>query len=339
MRATFGPDAEVYVVAREARHGEPPDMLWVRLPAPSGNSYWVVFPRTRAERDRSMAFLLWGAVGLAIAIVATFTIAWRLNRPLGDLARAAERIGRGETPRPVNESGPREVRTLAHAFNEMGERLQENERERATFLAGISHDLRTPLSRLRLEVEMLDGKIEPDSQRGMVSDLDDMNAIIDQFIDFTRSEAAEPLAAVDLNEVARASAEGAMRAGAHVDLRLGDVPPIELRAVAVRRLVDNLLVNAQRHAGGPIEVATGVLDGHAVLSVRDRGPGIPPRLVAHLKQPFTRRDDARSGASGAGLGLAIADRVASLHGGRLELKPRDGGGLEASLVLPLPRAA
>jgi two-component system osmolarity sensor histidine kinase EnvZ len=109
--------------------------------------------------------------------------------------------------------------------------------------------------------------------------------------------------------------------------------------VAVRRLVDNLLVNAQRHAGGPIEVATEVRDGHAVLSVRDRGPGIPPPLVAHLKQPFTRRDGARSGVSGAGLGLAIADRVASLHGGRLELLPRDGGGLEASLVLPLQRAA
>ena len=90
---------------------------------------------------------------------------------------------------------------------------------------------------------------------------------------------------------------------------------------------------------GPIEVATGVLDGHAVLSVRDRGPGIPPRLVAHLKQPFTRRDDARSGASGAGLGLAIADRVASMHGGRLELTPRAGGGLDASLFLPLGRAA
>jgi two-component system osmolarity sensor histidine kinase EnvZ len=339
MRATFGPDAEVYVVEDGARKGRPPNMLWVRLPSPGGNSYWVAFPRKRAERDPSTAFVLWGAVGLAIAIAATFIIAWRLNRPLHDLARAAERIGRGEAPQPVSETGPREVRALAHAFNEMSQRLQENQRERATFLAGISHDLRTPLSRLRLEVEMLDGRVDAESQRGMVSDLDDMNAIIDQFIDFTRSEAAEPLSRVDLNEVARASAEGAARSGADVKLELGEVPPLELRALAVRRLVDNLLVNAQRHAGGPIELATGVRDGHAVLAVRDRGPGIPPRLVTHLKQPFTRRDHARSGASGAGLGLAIADRVASLHGGRLELNPRDGGGLEARLVLPLRRAA
>ena len=338
MRATFGPDAEVYVVAREVRGNAPPRMLWIRLPSPSG-SYWIAFPRTRAERDPSTAYILWGAVGLLIAVAATFTIAWRLNRPLRELAHAAGRIGRGESPQPVDVSGPREVRALATAFNEMAERLHENQRERATFLAGISHDLRTPLSRLRLEVEMLEGRVEAESQRGMVSDLDDMNAIIDQFIDFTRSEAAEPLSSVDLNDVARACAEGATRAGAHVELQLGDVPPLELRAVAMRRLVDNLLVNAQRHAGGPIEVTTAIRDGHAVLSVRDRGPGIPPRLVSHLKQPFTRRDDARSGASGAGLGLAIADRVASLHGGRLELLPREGGGLEASLVLPLRRAA
>jgi len=338
MRATFGPEAEIYVVAREDRGGAPPRMLWMRIPS-RGGTYWIAFPRTRAERDTAAAFLLWGAVGLVIAVAATFTIAWRLNRPLGDLARAAGRIGRGERPAPVSISGPREVQALARAFNEMGERLQENERERATFLAGVSHDLRTPLARLRLEVEMLDGKVAADSQRGMVSDLDDMNAIIDQFIDFTRSEAAEPLSRVDLNEVARASAEGAMRAGAEVALELAEVPPLELRAVAMRRLVDNLLVNAQRHAGGRIELATAVRDGEAILSVRDRGPGIPPRLVAHLKQPFTRRDDARSGASGAGLGLAIADRVASMHGGRLELTPRAGGGLDASLFLPLRRAA
>jgi two-component system osmolarity sensor histidine kinase EnvZ len=338
MRATFGPEAEVYVVAREVRGNAPPRMLWVRLPSPTGG-WWIAFPRTRAERDPSTAFILWGAVGLAIAVAATFTIAWRLNRPLRALARAAGRIGRGETPRAVAVSGPREVRALATAFNEMAERLQESARERATFLAGISHDLRTPLSRLRLEVEMLGGHVDPQAQRGMVSDLDDMNAIIDQFIDFTRSEAAEPLARVDLNDVARASAERAVRAGAEVELHLGDVPPLELRALAIRRVVDNLIVNAQRHARGPIELATAVRDGHAVLCVRDRGPGIPPPLVEHLKQPFTRRDDARSGASGAGLGLAIAERVARLHGGRLELLPRDGGGLEAALVLPLAHAA
>jgi two-component system osmolarity sensor histidine kinase EnvZ len=104
----------------------------------------------------------------------------------------------------------------------------------------------------------------------------------------------------------------------------------------MRRLVDNLIANAARHAGGEIVVRTRREPGRAVVSVLDRGPGIPAAQVARLKQPFTRRDDARSGSSGAGLGLAIADRVATLHGGSLQLLPREGGGLEARVSLPLP---
>jgi two-component system osmolarity sensor histidine kinase EnvZ len=340
LRETFGPDAEIYVHAREAREEGPgPRLLWVRLPS-HGGEHWVAFPRGRAERDTATAYVLWGAVGLAIAILATFSIAWHLNRPLGALARAAARIGRVDSPEePVPESGPREVRGVARAFNEMAERLRRNERERATFLAGISHDLRTPLSRLRLEVEMLDGKADPESQRDMVRDLDDMNVIIDQFIDFTRSEAAEPLTRVDLAQLAHDCAERAARSGANVVSHMGEVPPLQLRPLAMRRLIDNLLVNAQRHAGGPIEVRTEAKAGEAVLKVLDRGPGIPPSMVDHLKQPFTRLDQARSGQSGAGLGLAIANRVAAIHGGRLDLLPRAGGGLEARLSLPVGQPA
>jgi two-component system osmolarity sensor histidine kinase EnvZ len=339
LRETFGRDAEIYVRAHEARDDDArARMLWVKLPS-RDIEHWLAFPRGRAERDTATAYILWGAVGLAIAIIATFSIAWHLNRPLGALARAAARIGRGAVSDPVPESGPREVRGVARAFNEMTERLQRNERERATFLAGISHDLRTPLSRLRLEVEMLDGKADAQSQRDMVRDLDDMNVIIDQFIDFTRSEAAEPLASVDLAQLAHDCAERAARSGAHVVESIGALPPLQLRPLAMRRLIDNLLVNAQRHAGGPIEVRTETRPGEAVLAVLDRGPGIPLAMVDHLKQPFTRLDPARSGQSGAGLGLAIANRVAAIHGGRLDLLPRAGGGLEAKLSLPLPTNA
>jgi two-component system, OmpR family, osmolarity sensor histidine kinase EnvZ len=339
LHEAFGSDAEVYVRASETEEASgPARMLWVRLPS-GGTQHWIGFPRGRAERDPLTAYVLWGAVGLAIAVLATFSIAWRLNRPLEALTRAAARIGRGGTPEPVPEIGPREIRAVASAFNEMSERLQANERDRATFLAGISHDLRTPLARLRLEVEMLEGKVDPESQRGMERDLADMNVIIDQFIDFTRSEAAEPLSRVDLAELAHDCAQRAARGGAQVVERIEDVPPLFLRPLAMRRLIDNLLVNAQRHAGGEIELRTASHPDGAVLAVLDRGPGIPPSLVDHLKQPFTRRDDARSGKSGAGLGLAIANRVAALHGGRLDLLPRPGGGLEARLVLPLEAAA
>jgi len=333
LREIFGPEAEVYVRRGERdRHGPPP-VLWIRLPGAT-HDFWVAFPRGRIDRDPVTALLAWSAVGLAIAIGATFFLVYRLNRPLAELARAAVKLGKGGDPEPVSETGPSEIRAVARAFNQMKDDLQESQRERATFLAGVSHDLRTPLSRLRLEVEMLDGKVAADAQRGMVEDLDDMNAIIDQFIDFMRSESAEPLAPVGLAELARSCAERAIRGGAQVRCELTEIAPMMLRPLAMQRLVDNLLANAARHAGGPIEIRTSRAPGTAVLAVLDRGPGIPAAQVERLKQPFTRKDDARSGSSGAGLGLAIADRVARLHGGTLELLPREGGGLEARLTLP-----
>jgi two-component system osmolarity sensor histidine kinase EnvZ len=338
IREIFGPEAEVYVrrdrSAPPESRGRPPPMLWVRLPA-GERGFWVAFPRGRIERDPAAALVAWGAAGLAIAIVATFFLVVRLNRPLAELARAAIRLGKGGDPPPVSETGPSEIRDVARAFNQMKEDLQESQRERATFLAGVSHDLRTPLARLRLEVEMLAGHADPATQRGMVQDLDDMNAIIDQFIDFMRSEAAEPLSSVALAELARSCAERVQRSGAAVRCELEAVPPLMLRPLAMQRLVDNLLTNAARHGGGEITLRTSVVDGEAVLAVLDRGQGIPEGLTERLKQPFTRRDEARSGSSGAGLGLAIADRVARLHGGRLDLLARDGGGLEARLTLPL----
>jgi two-component system, OmpR family, osmolarity sensor histidine kinase EnvZ len=339
IREIFGPEADVYV-----RGGNPaatpvearPQLLLVRLPA-GEREYWVAFPRGRIERDSAGALVTWGIAGLTIAILATFFIVWKLNRPLGELARAAERLGKGGDPPPVAETGPTEIRAVAHAFNQMKEGLQKSQRERATFLAGVSHDLRTPLSRLRLEVEMLDGKVESSTRRAMVEDLDDMNAIIDQFIDFTRSEAAEPLSMVNLPELARTCAERAARSGVEVRCEFAEVPTLMLRPLALQRLADNLIANAARHAGGEVLVRTSSADGEAVLSVLDRGPGIPMAMVERLKQPFTRRDEARSGSSGAGLGLAIATRVAALHGGRLDLLPRDGGGLEARVTLPMAR--
>lgn len=368
LREHFGPDTDVYVRGTDARPrpdadrrpnpGEGPDpnkrpipdadansperlapeprgdadgrprVLWVKLPARE-REFWVAIPRTRIERDTASAFIAWGVAGLGIAILATFLLMWRLNRPLSELARAASTLGRGRSPAPVSETGPSEIREVARAFNQMTEDLQKNERERATFLAGISHDLRTPLTRLRLDVEMLEEKVESAVQRGMVADLNDMNAIIDQFLDFTRTEAAEPISGVNLAEMARSSAERAARSGAQVRCELDEVPVLAMRPLAMQRLIDNLLGNAAKHAGGEILLRTASEGERVVLSVLDRGPGIAPAMVERLKQPFTRLDESRSGSSGAGLGLAIASRIASLHGSRLELLPREGGGLEA----------
>ena len=334
IRELFGPQADVYVRGTAAQAGENrPQVLWVRLPA-GERDFWIAFPRGRIERDSATALVSWGIAGLLIAILATFFIVWKLTRPLSELARAAETFGKGVDPPPVEESGPSEIRGVARAFNQMMQGLQKSQRDRSTFLAGVSHDLRTPLSRLRLEVEMLDEKVDPGARRAMVEDVGEMNAIIDQFIDFMRSEADEPLSPVNLAELARSCAERAARAGVQVRCELSDVPTLMLRPLAMQRLVDNLLGNAARHAGGEILVRTEHVEGMAILSLLDRGPGIPENMVERLKEPFTRRDEARSGSSGAGLGLAIANRVAALHGGKLELLPRAGGGLEARLLLP-----
>ena len=168
IREIFGPDADVYV--RGSEKADEADkrarqVLWIRLPA-GEREFWVAFPRGRIERDPATALIAWGIAGLLIAILATFFIVWKLNRPLSELARAAEKLGKGGDPPPVAETGPAEIRAVARAFNQMKEDLQKSQRDRATFLAGVSHDLRTPLSRLRLEVEMLGGKAEPDAQRG-----------------------------------------------------------------------------------------------------------------------------------------------------------------------------
>jgi len=306
----------------------------VRLSA-GGRAYWVAFPRNRVDRDNTDALLYWMLAGVAIAILATALIAWRLNRPLARLAKAAEDLGKGGDPPPVPETGPSEVRAVATAFNRMKESLKNEERERTTFLAGISHDLRTPLSRLRLDVEMLEGRVEPGTQNGMVSDIEDMNAIIDQFIDYARSEATEAFSPVDLSSLARECAERVARTGAQVKCELAGVPVLMLRPLAMQRLVDNLIQNAVRHGGGEILVRTASAGREATLSVLDRGPGIPAQDIERLKEPFTRRDEARSGRSGAGLGLAIVARIAKAHGARFDLAPREGGGLAASVSFPV----
>ena len=341
LRDIFGPKADVYVRATRTdpeAERRPGRILFVKLPA-GNREYWVAFPRGRIDRDPGTAVIYWSLAGLAIAVLATFLIVWRLNRPLAELSRAADKLGRGGDPEPVAESGPSEIRAVARAFNSMKESLRKAERDRATFLAGVSHDLRTPLARLRLGAEMLEGHDDEATQRGMVADVEDMNAIIDQFIDFTRGEAAEPLSAVNLSELARACCERAARSGAQVRCDMAETPLAMLRPLAMQRMVDNLVGNAARHAGGEILVRTTADGRRLTLSVLDRGPGIPPERVEHVKEPFNRLDASRTGASGAGLGLAIANRVAVLHGGRLELLPREGGGLEARVSLETSEAA
>src|SRR5262245_22803301 len=249
IHAIFGPDAEVYTRPSNPR------ALWIRIPA-AGREYWIAFPRARIDSNPMGALIGWGLVGLVIALVATALIGWWLARPLRTLSEAAAKFGKGVEVPPLAEKGPSEVREVSRAFNQMKQDLKRQEQERATFLAGISHDLRTPLARLRLETEMLGGKVDPETQKNIVSDLEDMNAIIDQFIDFARSEATEALAPVNLSDAARSAAERAARGGANVKCDPAEVGVLMLRPLAIQRLLDNLIGNAVRHGGGEVLVRT-----------------------------------------------------------------------------------
>lgn len=326
IREFLGPDAELYVRPQNA------NQVFIRLKS-QGIDYVVGFPRGRVERESLMPWIGLIAASLAIGVIASLGIVYRVNRPLKLLSRAAHAVGEGKDPPPVPESGPSEIRAVAREFNRMSASIRQTERDRTTFLAGVSHDLRTPLARLRLATEMLPRDVDDESRHAMVGDIDAINAVINQFLDFARDESGEPLALIDLNQRIRDSV--ARRVNEHVTLNLRDIPATLLRPLATQRMVDNLIDNAVKHGGGAVEIVTRTEGSTAVVEVLDRGPGIPTDQVERLKQPFARLDASRSGEAGAGLGLAIIDRIVRMHGGSFNLLPREGGGLIAEVRLPL----
>jgi two-component system osmolarity sensor histidine kinase EnvZ len=309
--------------------------LWVKIQIRQ-QGYWVVFSPEAFTLPPAATWVQWSLVSLGLALFGGLVLMLRVNRPLQALSDAAEDIGAGKTPEPLPEHGPSEIRTLSRAFNRMTESLALQETNRAVLLAGVSHDLRTPLSRLRLALEMSQQRLSPPVREGMEQDIDEMDAIISQFLEFARdgsSEAEDPRA--DLNELVRALVERYERRGVPVQARLAPMPCLRLKPLAIQRMLTNLIENALRYGGGQIEVETVRRGSLAVVSVLDRGPGIPPEAVDRVLQPFTRLNDARGDVSGSGLGLAIVDRVARMHGGVVRLTPREGGGLVAAVELPL----
>jgi two-component system osmolarity sensor histidine kinase EnvZ len=212
--------------------------------------------------------------------------------------------------------------------------LRQTEHDRALLLAGVSHDLRTPLARLRLGIELANA--DPATKHGMVADIEEMDRVIGQFLDFARG--GEGTVQVDdLDALANNVVERYANNGRDVKFDPGATKPRRVRPTAIKRLIANLIDNALAYGAPPVEVRTAERNGEAVIEVADRGPGIATEDVERLKQPFTRASDSRAradGAAGAGLGLAIVERIARLHGGRFDLLARDGGGTIARVTLP-----
>ena len=325
LRDELGADTELRIQPRQ-------QLLWIKLVA-GDRAYWAGFQLPpRPGEDVPGRALELSLIILALLLISAYAFARYLSRPLRQLNDAVASVGEGRSPPPLPETGPSEIVNLNHGFNQMLSNLRQNEEDRAVLLAGVSHDLRTPLARLRLGLEV--GVQDREARDGMVEDIEEIDKIIDQFLDFARNGRDSPPDLVDVNQLIAGLIERYQRAGDELQFRGGELPRIALRTTAFSRLITNLIDNALRHGAPPIEVSTRRDGGSLVLEVADRGPGIPADQVELLKRPFTRGDPSRSGAAGAGLGLAIVERIARLHSGTLELLPRPGGGMIARVSLP-----
>jgi two-component system osmolarity sensor histidine kinase EnvZ len=310
------------------------DGLWVSFNI-GQDDFWVVIPKIHVERRFPWQWLGWGAVVLLLSLGGGYILAARINRPLNLLVNAADRLRNGERPEKLPEDSVTELREVSSTFNKMAESLAELDAERTLILAGVSHDIRTPLARLRLAVEMLPDEGCASLKSGMIEDIADMDNIIHQFLDFVRGVEGEPTQMIDLNTLLQSLHERQSRAGRDLSVKLAPTYFVAIRPLAMQRLLDNLVGNAYVYGRGEVSVVSKITAADVVISVFDNGPGIPESHVEKLLRPFERLDTARSNAGGSGLGLAIADRIAKLHKGKLELLNRPQGGLEARLTLPI----
>ena len=307
------------------------------------DEYWLMLDRERLRGLTGFQWLGWASLVSLLSLLGAAIISSLINLPLARLTVAARAIAQGKQPAPLPEKGPIEIIEANRSFNQMVDDLQQVESDRAVILAGISHDLRTPLARMQLEVEM--ANLSDEAREGIQSDIGQMDDIIGQFLDYAKPTEASSFTDVDLSGLLTDLAREAMRLpdvklttaiaeGAHV---MGN--PTDLR-----RVLNNLIENARRYGKTQGSEFTEIdiscqLKGsntarRVIIDVQDHGPGVPAEKIEQMLKPFTRLDTARGQANGAGLGLAIVDRVLLRHGAELQVRNRSGGGLAFQISLP-----
>jgi len=303
--------------------------------------YWLVFEREQIGLTGGIEWLGWGATALLLSLVGAAVSVGFVNRPLSRLARAAQILSRGETPSPLPENGPAEIRDLNASFNRMAKDIRQTEADRELMLAGISHDLRTPLARMRLEIEM--SGVSEDARQAIDEDLAQIDHSIGQLMEYARPAGTLPQMATDISLVLTEllERERSHTASTGGELEAFITPGLRARITALdlKRIVSNLIENARRYGrsgDGQAHLVMAVQpEGNMIaIEVSDRGPGIASDDVERLLRPFSRGEAARTGVSGAGLGLAIVERLLKHVGGSLKMLPRQGGGLTARIELP-----
>lgn len=309
------------------------DEKWVETTVQlDGGLLRVSLPERRLFSSSGKIFLLWMfAISLVLLIVAILFMRNQI-RPIRRLAVAAERFGKGLDVPSFKPEGAREVRQAATAFLEMQERIKRQIQQRTAMLSGVSHDLRTPLTRMKLQVAMLGGN--PDAQ-DLKSDIADMERMIDAYLDFARGEGGELAARTDLNEMLERIVSSTRREGVKIELETDGDLSLQLRPVAFERCVGNVIGNARKY-GGNIWVSARRLGDGVEISVEDDGPGIPDDKKEDVFRPFFRIDESRNPATGGvGLGLPIAKDIVHSHGGEIWLGESSHGGLRVAIRLPV----
>ena len=308
-----------------------PSFVDVHVRVPQGRLR-VVAPRERAVATQAHIFVVWLAVATVLLMSVAILFIRNQVRAIEHLAEAAEDFGRGIDHPRFKPYGAREVRSAARAFLDMRDRIQRHIDQRTALLASVSHDLRTPLTRLKLELALAEPGKRADAMR---RDLDEMEHMIDEYLAFARGEAGEQTQGVDLAALLDEVAEDTRRLGVEVEVAAERPLSAELRPLGIKRALMNLAGNAADHGAAIRLGARRLASGGLEVTVEDDGPGSPEHQRAEALQPFSRLDEARNqNRKGAGLGLAIARDVARGHGGDIELDQSDLGGLKATIRLP-----
>jgi len=314
------------------------DGLWVGFVI-DGDNYWMLTDRARFNQTGGRTWLIWLITAAVLSLAGAALIARLINRPLKELSFAAGKVREGDFEASTLDENVTtgEIRAVNIGFNRMTQKLAKIEQDRVVMLAGISHDLRTPLARLRLETEM--SVAEADAREHTVADIEQLDAIIDKFLDYARPDHVK-LSPVSLDAVLEACSYSVRE---QPDIRVTlDVPPgiwVLADEVELRRVISNLLENARRYGKSRktsiahVHIAAKERDEWVLMKFRDHGVGVPAEKLASLTKPFFRLDEARTEATGAGLGLSIVDKTVQRMMGRFALANTTSGGLAAHIKL------
>ncbi|KTF15011.1 two-component system sensor histidine kinase EnvZ [Pseudoalteromonas carrageenovora] len=311
-----------------------PLIYWVEAPQAPG--YWVKVPLS-GYQENNLEFLTFylSSIGF-LSVLGGWLFARHLNRPLKALQQAAVKVGKGDFSSKLDEEGSTEVIEVTRAFNQMSRGIAALENDRRLLMAGVSHDLRTPLTRIRLATEMM---VDEDDylREGIIYDIEDMNGIIDQFIEYLRHHKREELACEDINALVAEVVHSELQHQRTIIFKSNpSIGKIPLSSVAIKRVITNMIGNALRYSEDDIEVLSYFNSNkkYVVIAVNDKGPGIPESELESVFEPFKQGDAAR-GSEGSGLGLAIIKRIIDMHDGKVKLENRSEGGLSAQIYLPI----